>query len=117
MSKVVTFEINGQQHEIAVEPYETLLWVLRKQSHLKQPVLAFGHQPGQHHTPNQPHETGGHRCRKVKGQRSADRISREQQRLATGTIGKEAHRESPGSGKADGDHAVCPHYNTTTPKA
>jgi carbon-monoxide dehydrogenase small subunit len=35
MTKLVTFEINGQQHEIAVEPYETLLWVLRKQSHLK----------------------------------------------------------------------------------
>lgn len=35
MTKLVTFEINGKQLEIAVEPYETLLWVLRKQNHLK----------------------------------------------------------------------------------
>jgi aerobic-type carbon monoxide dehydrogenase small subunit (CoxS/CutS family) len=35
MKKLVTLEINGKHHELAVEPFETLLQVLRKETHLK----------------------------------------------------------------------------------
>jgi carbon-monoxide dehydrogenase small subunit len=35
MQKLVNLEINGNHQEISVEPYETLLQVLRKDSHLK----------------------------------------------------------------------------------
>jgi carbon-monoxide dehydrogenase small subunit len=35
MKKTITLQINGKQHEVAVEPYETLLQVLRNQAHLR----------------------------------------------------------------------------------